>query len=209
MYVSEVQPLNSVTFPEFTGERVYMEKFYKQDGLPSHLSRWQNTVDQMLDTVDTDQPIFIMIDQGIVKPNTSHRRPGPHIDGYWIEELQAHGGSSGGHRMPTSHHSVNHHRQPNVGGWQTGGSNWKTMGFIDPESIILASDVVGCKAYVGQWEGEIGEGGDLSHLNLEDLLNFSMESNVAYKGNVTFIHESVPLPVETQRTLVRLNLKGI
>lgn len=197
MYTSHVQKLNTVTFPEFTGERVYMEKFFKQDGLPDHLSRWQPTVDQMLDSVDTDQPIFIMIDQGIVKPNTSHRRPGPHIDGYWIEELQAHGGSSGGHRMPS------------MSGWQTGGSNWKTMDFVDPESVILASDVVGCKAYVGQWEGEIGEGGDVSHLNFENLLNFPMESNVAYKGNVTFIHESVPLPIETQRTLIRLNLKGI
>lgn len=193
MYLSEVQKLNTVSFPEFTGERVYMEKFYKQDGLPNHLSRWQPTVDQMLDSVDTDQPIFIMIDQGIVKPNTSHRRPGPHIDGYWIEELQAHG-STGGHRM---------HKGP----WDT--SPWNHVNFSDPESIILASDVVGCKAYTGQWEGDIGEGGDLSHLDLTDLLNFPMHSHVAYKGNVTFIHESIPVPIETQRTLVRLNLKGV
>ena len=206
MYVSEVQPLNSVTFPEFTGERVYMEKFYKQDGLPSHLSRWQNTVDQMLDTVDTDQPIFIMIDQGIVKPNTSHRRPGPHIDGYWIEELKAHGGSQ--HKFNSIHKFDNRHVL-HQGGWSTGPGSWKHVDFSQPESIILASDVVGCKAYTGQWEGDIGEGGDLSHLDLTDLLNFSMHSHVVYKGNVTFIHESIPLQNETQRTLVRLNLKGI
>lgn len=197
MYTSEVQKLNSVTFPEFTGERVYMEKFYKQDGLPKHLSRWQKTVDQMLDTVDTDQPIFIMIDQGIVKPNTSHRRPGPHIDGYWIEELNSHGSSTGGHRMHTSN-----------GRWDTG-PIWNHVDLSDLESIILASDIVGCKAYTGQWEGDIGEGGDVSHLDLKSLSNFLMDSGIAYKGNITFIHESIPLPVESQRTLVRLNLKGI
>ena len=187
MYQSTAQKLNSVTFPEYQGERVYMEKFYKKEGLPSSLSRWQKTVDQMLENIETDEPIFIMIDQSIVEPNTSHRRPGPHIDGYWIEELQAHGGN-GGHRFPTD--------------------LWGTLDFNKPESIILASNIKGCKGYVGEWEGSIKEGGDLSHLNLNHLNTFELEPNISYLGNVSFIHESLPLTKKTERTLVRLNLQG-
>lgn len=133
MYTSSVKELSPVTFPEFTGERVYMQKFYKETGLPKHLRRWQQTVDQMLSDVDTDQPIFFMVDQGIVKPNTSHRRPGAHIDGYWIEELQSHGG--GLHCLSNNLIGVN-------GGWETG-PKWDTVNLIEPESIILASDITG------------------------------------------------------------------
>ena len=143
----------------------------------------------MLSQVDTDQPIFLMVDQGVVKSKTSHRRPGPHIDGYWIEELQTHGGTKPGHRM---------HIHP-----------WDTINLSDPESIILASDVVGCKGYVGDWQGVLREGGDCSDICLDDLSEMTMEANKAYIGNVSFIHESIPLPFETKRTLVRLNLKGI
>lgn len=195
MYTSTVKELNPVTFPEFTGERIYMQKFYKKQGLPKHLARWQNTVDQMLLQVDTDQPIFLMVDQGIVQPNTSHRRPGPHIDGYWIEELQAHGSTTGGHRFHN-------------GRWDVG-PGWKTVNLSEPESIILASDVVGCKGFVGDWNGIIGEGGDCSDICLDGLSEITMKANNAYMGNVSFIHESIPLSHQTQRTLVRLNLKGI
>lgn len=203
MFTSSVKELNPVSFPDFTGERIYMHKFYKDTGLPSHLSRWQQTVDDMLLNVDTDKPIFLMVDQGIVKPNTSHRRPGPHIDGYWIEELQAHGGS-GGHRFNSDDTEI---LTAKNGRWDTGG--WRTVNLSEPESIILASDVAGCKAYVGDWNGPIGEGGDCSDISFSDLSEFTMQANSAYMGNVSFIHESIPLPIETRRTLVRLNLKGI
>ena len=63
-----IQNNTGVTFPEFTGERVYMQKFFKRTGLPSNLSRWQVTVDKMLQGVETDNAIYIMIDQGIVGP---------------------------------------------------------------------------------------------------------------------------------------------
>lgn len=64
-YQSIVRSGLSVTFPAFMAERVYMEEFTKQDGLPEHLSRWQNTVDTMLTGVDTDGPIYLMVDQAV------------------------------------------------------------------------------------------------------------------------------------------------
>ena len=45
MQQSILQQRSSVVFPEFKGERVYMQAFYQRDGLPSNLKRWQPAVD--------------------------------------------------------------------------------------------------------------------------------------------------------------------
>lgn len=83
MIISNVQQRSSVSFPEFTGERVYMREFSLDQGLPADLRRWQPTVDSMLDGVKATGPVFIMIDQAVVVASNPHRRPGLHVDGYW------------------------------------------------------------------------------------------------------------------------------
>ena len=133
-----IQNNTGVTFPEFTGERVYMQKFFKRTGLPSNLSRWQATVDKMLEGVDTDNAIYIMIDQGIVGPTAAHRRPGRHIDGYRHDEVQCHSGR-GGHMGIYSHGGTP--------GWVFNGS-WEHATLDQPEAIILASDVSACDGYI-------------------------------------------------------------
>lgn len=299
MFTSKCELLGDVTFPEFTGERIYMKKFYKNKGLPNEYKRWQPTIDQMLDKIDIDEPIYLMVDQGIVQPNTAHRREGVHIDGYWIDtelygmgrwdgsgrwndkalgfhsahrsRISAHGGSSHGYTPPSSHrpmpshggtayidrespYTYNQHgvitgRNPNcpktprtnthgviigwddprshvpdydshgnVRGWKKNPnqkfdsvevtSDWSDADLLVPESLILASDFAACKGYLGEWTGAIGNGGDCSKVDLSGMTEILLEANKAYKGNVGFLHESTPIHVPTQRTLVRLNLKG-
>ncbi len=193
-YTSQIKEIGKVDFPLFTGERVYMRKFTKQSGLPDDLQRWQPTVDAMLNGVDCDGDIFIMIDQGSIKAGQSHRRPGAHIDGYWIESLQAHRGSGGGHRI--------------TGAWDTGGGGWKTCDFTESEGIILASDIAACKAFVGDYTGTIGESGDCSSIDTSRMGNAIMNPFTAYAGNVSMLHESLPINFDCERTLVRLNVKG-
>lgn len=200
---SIVQTIGAVNFPAFMGERVYMREFTKEKGLPQDLKRWQPTVDAMLDGVDTDGPIFIMIDQKIVEPNTTHRRPGMHLDGYWNAAKQRHGG------VPRPGHITDLQAAQTMGYWDRPW-NAPKPGEISlcPEALILASDVIGCRALLGEWEGEIGEGGDVSHLDLSHMEEFVMQANMAYAGNVSMLHESIPLPVETKRSLVRLSVPG-
>lgn len=185
---SIVQQRGGVTFPEFTGERVYMQKFFKKEGLPKYMERWQSTVDAMLDGIDTDKPIYIMVDQGEVRKGLSHRRPGVHIDGYWCEHLMGHRG--------------------HVGSWDIGEGRWNQCDFSTPEALILASDYSSAKAYMGEFEGECGEGGDFSHLDLSGLKCVNMEAGIVYAGNVTMLHESLPVYKDVKRTLVRLNVPG-
>lgn len=186
---SRVVELGAVQFPAFLAERVYMREFRLETGLPSDLKRWKTTVDQMLVGVDTDEAIYLMIDQGIVKANTSHRRPGAHIDGYWIAAKQRHGGG-GGH----------------AGAWE--GSGWVSCQFDKEEGLILASDVCASRALVGQFEGAPGEGGDCSMLDLSQLAEVRLQAGIAYAGNVTMVHESLPVDQDTMRTLVRLSVPG-
>lgn len=195
MYKSIVKELGKVEFPEFLGERVYMRKFTKQAGLPKDLKRWQTTVDSMLHDVDCKGDIFIMIDQAHVSKGDSHRRAGSHIDGYWLESVQAHGG--GRHSRTLSSN----------GGWSYW-SNESANDFQEPEGIILASDIEACKAFEGMYQGVIGEGGDCEGIDKTDMNIVSFKKDTAYAGNVTMIHESLPVGFDCNRTLVRLNVKG-
>ena len=192
MNVSRIEQRGPVPFPPFTGERHYMRPFTKRDGLPADLAHWQPTVDAMLDGVDAPGPIYIMIHQKDISPGTSHRRPGLHIDGYWIPSIQAHGGGQ-------------HVAGP--GAWDND-NKWKHCNFATPEALVLASDVAASRAYAGPWQGAPGKGGDCAHIDTAGLLPVVLQAGVAYVGNVTMLHESLPVMQPTRRTLVRLNVPG-
>lgn len=184
MFKSIIEPRGAVRFPEFQDERVYMLPFFQDQGLPAPVSRWQATVDAMLDGITTDQPIYLMVDETVVEPGLPQRRPGLHIDGYWHA-----GGSHGSHRSGDI-------------------KGWGHASFEAPEAILLASTVTGARGYVGAYDGPIGEGGDCSHVDLQGLDQIELTAGRVYAGNVTALHESLPLIAGGQRSLVRLNIPG-
>lgn len=211
---SIVQARGHVTFPAFLVERIYMREFRLDIGLPADLQRWQPTVDAMLDGVDTDGPIYLMIDQGIVKAGTTQRRPGLHVDGYWIaadrahggHRLSAHGGIPGHNSRPAP---TPHHRGISLSGaWDDGGGRWNDCDFSTPEATILASNITASRALVGQFQGSPREGGDCSHLDISGLTEVALQADRVYAGNVTMLHESLPVHVTCMRTLVRLTVPG-
>jgi hypothetical protein len=183
--ISKIVQIGNVSFPSFNEERLYQIPFKKNIPLPEELSHWQPTVDSMLVGVDTDEEMYLMVDQGTVEKGTTQRREGVHIDGNW--EITGH---STGHRVMA---------------WDTGGGRWSTKN-LTTGGIILASNINGTKAYEGEVAGIVGEGGDCSHLDLRGLHTVEMQSNVAYLGNVTMLHEAVPAPQAHNRTLVRITL---
>jgi hypothetical protein len=228
---SIVQERGHVSFPAFLGERVYMRAFRQEHGLPSHLKRWQPTIDEMLEGIDANgRDLYLMIDQSIVVPNTSQRRPGVHIDGYWIPAVSAHGtgghisNNHGGRHSEGPGHmnqpfrqdpSINTPKKPGKGplllrnGKHDTGRHL-TNGGLDgwaPEGLLLASDVVGCTAYEGQFDGTIGKGGDCSELKVP-LRRHDLRQGRVHALNVTGLHESIPIVVGGPRTLVRINVPG-
>ena len=201
----------SVFFPEFIGERLHMLKFYKKEGLPSHVKRWQRTVDAMLDGIDTDLPVYLMVDQSVVDQTGYHRRPGVHVDGYWNDRIRAHGP---GHHGVSCHGGISSHGgtpTPRHGGVPRhcgGSSGWDVIDFSSPEALILATDVRACRVYEGEYQGIIGEGGDCSKVDLSKTRALWLNENQVYAGNVGMLHETTRVVPGTQRTVVRLNVPG-
>lgn len=190
MYQSIVQERGKVRFADFSSERIYMREFTIMSGLPHDLSHWQETVDDMLTGIETDESIYLMVDQQEVKDGQLHRRPGMHVDGYWNAALNFHGGGHEGRRRHSS-----------------GGSSWSEPDFSYPQAILLASDVSACIGYEGSYDGLIGEGGSADGI-YGDLTSKRFESGKVYAGNVGMLHESIPMPVSARRTVVRLNVYG-
>jgi hypothetical protein len=190
---SILKTMGPVPFAQHIGERVYMREFTQRGGLPESLVRWQPTVDAMLREVDAPGPIYLMIDQSTVRAGASHRRPGVHIDGYWLPSIQAHGDGR-------------HVAGP--GAWDTGSGRWKNGAYADAEAIILASDVAAARAFIGEFDGVPGEGGDCRHIDTKSLIAVPMQAGIAYAGNVTLLHESMPVAADCLRTVVRLNVPG-
>lgn len=172
-----------VPFPENTLQRLYMFPFMKGD-LPDSLEVWKPTVDAMLEGIDSGREMYLMIHQKHVRAFTSHRNPGLHIDGHWDQCL-------GAHRIPNP---SPRHRMPSENSY--------------PEAILLASDVKGCRAFLGKYGEEPDENGDLSHMDTYGMTPVYMEPGFVYAGNIHMVHESLPMGEDTLRTLVRINVPG-
>ena len=215
LHRSIIETRGDVSFPGWEGTRVYMRPFLKADGLPQDLSRWQPTVDAMLDGIDTDQPVYIMIDETEVEAGQTQRRPGLHIDGYWDPGITAYGSHraiASGHRQAPRRHEAaparpaRHRSIPP--GHSSGSMLWKDADFVAPEAIILASSISAAEGYLGTYEGPIGEMGDCAHIDISDMEVLRMESGRVYAGNVNCLHQSLPVEIVCRRSLVRLNVPG-
>ncbi len=180
MIVSEVRRGRSVPFPEFLRERIYMVGFQQGEPLPHQYARWQPTVDAMLDGVQAQGPIYLMVDQAIVRRGQCHRRPGPHVDGRWVE-------LDGRHDHETAPVRERHQAQ----------------------ALLLASDQPGACGWLGKTEGVPAADGSCDHLDLSAMEVFDLKPGVVWQSDASqFVHASVPAQHECFRTLVRLNVSG-
>lgn len=188
--LSVVEKRSAVKFPEHLGERIYMLPVAGR--LPQRFARWQDTVDQMLDGITPPSDVYLMVDQGVVQEGATLRRPGKHIDGNWLAAQNRHGG--GGH--------------VHTGRWDNPGNGWKHASAYAPEAIILATDVLGARAYAGQFETDIGPGGECVNVDIAKMQAVDLTPFHAWAGNVTMVHESLPSVHSAKRTVVRLNVPG-
>lgn len=200
---SLIQKRGRVHLPKFNGDRFHMIEFFKGAALPAEVKRWQSTVDQMLIGVDVEGPMYLMVDQSFVKAGTPQRRPGLHIDGYWHKELSAHGGGSHRSIKADGRHG-GHSAHSGKEGWDFISRDPKDE--WDPEPLLLVSNISACAAYVGEYFDFPKEGGDCSHIDASKMDKVVLEPDTVYAANVTCLHESLPVPVDCLRTIVRINV---
>ena len=187
-----------VSFPEWRGERHYMLGFTLASGLPSAAKRYQAAVDQMMSSVSvaTDQECFLMVDEKLVGPGKTHRRPGLHVDGYWRPVAHCHGGAPptrpGHHPAPSP--------SPSPGHSPRGES---------AEAILMASNFAASVALLGAYQRDFEKdwrGGDCSDVDATTLTPVTLESGATYVLDVFSLHASMPVTENVRRTLLRINV---
>ena len=129
----------------------------------------------------TNNPIreaHMTVDEKVVQPGMSQRRPGAHVDGCFMPALQ-----SWSH--PTWAHYCN-----NVP--------------IDRMTIIVATSVPGCIVYDGNFEGEPASDGDLEHIRDQLGPGYLLSANRGYLLTPDCVHESMIFEAPTERTFLRI-----
>lgn len=125
------------------------------------------------------------VDEKIIAPGMSQRRPKPHVDGCF---------------MPAQH-GWGH--EPPSPGWAHGCNNIPLEDF-KRMPVIVAASAVGCRAWRGTFDAEPASDGDLSYLALGD--GEVLPPNVGYLFSADCIHESMIQQKSVCRSFLRIAL---
>lgn len=209
---SQVAVGTRVDFPEWRGERHYMLPFTLRSGLPKEARRYQNVVDQMMGSiqVDRDQECYFMVDEKDVVPGQTHRRPGLHVEGYWIQDIRCHGGggthSPLGYHAPTPGHSPSPPQEPEK---KEKKEKKKVQSMF--EAVLLASSHTAARALIGDYTRDFvadWRGGDCAELDTTGLDEMILQGGLSYNMDVFTLHESLPVQAQMKRTVIRINARG-
>lgn len=127
------------------------------------------------------------VDEKVVAPGMSQRRPGPHVDGCFMPQTQNWGHEGG------------------PSGWLHY-CNDINVGPIRRMAVIVASTVSGCRAWRGLFEGMPASDGDLSHIADQLGQGEILPASTGFLLSPDCVHESMRFAVPTQRSFLRIAL---
>lgn len=189
---SKVRPVGTITFPEFSGAKVYMARNLAGHAIQGVPESYHDTVNTMLAQAGIPEHtgFYVTIDEQFLKKDAQLRRGGVHIDGNYLFGWGGNGWLNGVPGRMLSAEQQRLQYQSELGG------------------VIMASSFVACEAFVGTVDGVAGLGGDCEHLRpeLEKLERFWLQEQVVYLGNSTFVHQGHVVSKDTNRQLVRITL---
>lgn len=192
-FESTAKYIGRAKLPSFAGIRVMMMPYRIVDprrSLPDYLSGWFDVLDQMCPTYKSARSGkewamtgigYLTIDEAVVAPDTTHRRPGLHVDG--VGPNGEHGGWGGGGgygangmRMVASHYGCRGY-----------------VGDVDQVSIAARFPEV----------PEPRPNGDCEHLRvlLKHLMPVDFEAGEIWECGSLTLHESVPC--DSSKTVAR------
>ena len=180
---SDYKQLSGFEFPEYQARQAYMVSFDAQDcRLPYEYCDYNPIIEALLRDAGIDSgEIHMTIDEKIVQPGMSQRKPGPHVDGKFHKQRMAWGHNPG----PAWAHFCNN--LP-----------------VDRMPVIVAASVEGCRVWKGEFHATPSPCGDLSHMDLPE--GEILEANRGYLLSPDCIHESMVFEKPTQRQFIRLAL---
>ena len=176
--------LGPVALPVWQGRQNYMHTFDPEspkmaEGFEDYLTP-VSLLCQAAQSL-TKSPIHeahMTVDEKIVRPGMSQRRPGAHVDGRWLPEACE-------WARPTWAHYCN-----NV-----------PLGRM---AIIVAASVPGCIVYPGTFQGEPKNDGDLEHIRDQFGEPKLLPANQGFLLSPDCVHESMVFDAPTKRTFLRI-----
>lgn len=184
-FKSVFREIKEIQLPAPTNLRVMMLPVIIGDAasVPDLVAHWKQQfieISNMADTSLHGKVGYLTIDEKKVKPKSTHRRGGLHVDGV---------------------------HQGGVGGWG-GGNTGASHGSVG-NGMLTVSNPAGCRAWskdkVYGWPGMEGECDHLSD-QFPDEEAVLFKPNMVYWVDGLCVHESMPQAVETMRQFVRLSL---
>ncbi len=183
---SNYKPLCAVAFPAYQGRQKYMHTFdLAVPVMAEGFEDYAEAVKALCAAAGATRGIAHMtVDEKDVDAGMSQRRPRPHVDGCFYPALESWGGGGGGWN-----HYCNNVNGPNP---------------LRRMPVIVASDVPGCRAWRGEFDGMPSHDGDLSHLDLPE--GEVLPANLGYLLSADCVHESMIMPSKTRRMFLRIAL---
>jgi hypothetical protein len=180
--------LGLVRLPENKGRQMYMHTF--DASAPAMAVGYEDYLDPVSALLKaagvTQGAVHMTVDEKEIAPGMSQRRPGPHVDGCFYPEAQ-HWGHGGG------------------GGWNHYCNNIEASP-VPRMAVIVASDVPGCRAWAGDFDGAPSKCGDLSHIQDQLGEGVVLPPNAGYWLSPDCVHESMIFDKPTRRTFLRIAL---
>lgn len=185
MLNSEFADLGPITLPPYQARRKYMHTFDIAN--PVMAAGFEDYLESVKELCNRARVFHgeahMTVDEKLLIPGMTHRRPGPHVDGCFIPAAQVWGNG------PTP-------------GWNHYCNN--TGEVVGRMPVIIASNIIGCKAWRGQFEGEPAIDGNLSHLNLDK--GEYLGANHGFLLSPDCVHESIQHYKTVCRTFLRIAL---
>lgn len=186
--ISIAREVGTINLPPMIGEHSLIPfDLATLEGLPKE---YIDIVSKMITSIKNKVgTAFFTIHGAILKAGQTHRRPGKHTDGSYDKAVFD--WSSGGWKV-------------NQDGPDISSDDHARLYTSNKGGIILASNHTACIGYLGEYEDNIGKGGNCEHINLSE--SFKLKPNTIYYGNNHFIHESIPMDQDVHRVLARITL---
>lgn len=174
---SDYFELRRVNFPPYKARQIYMHSFNTCDPyMPQGFEDYLAPVLDLLSAAKVGhKEVHVTIDEKIIKPGMSQRRPGPHVDGCFT-------GQNWGHS------SWNHY--------------CNNIPVLKRMAIIVASTVAGCRAWRGDFKGNPENDGNCSHFVSGQ--GEVLPANTGYLLTPDCIHESMVFHQQTERQFLRI-----
>lgn len=186
---STYRPLVPVMLPPSRGRQIRYHAFdLEAPRLPEGFEDYYEAVTTLCRQAGATTGIaYLTVDEKVVEPGMSQRRPGPHVDGcFRVVGDQASWGGGGGGWL---------HYCNDVG-----------ASAIGRMAVIIAASVAGCRAWKGRFVGRPAPDGDLSHISEQLGDGDLLPANQGYLLSPDCVHESIRFDQATLRTFIRIAL---